>query len=96
MYTVTITSQGQITIPAKVRKTLGLSKSKKAIVKVEDNKVIVEPVPDIMSLAGILHHRAIKNKPIDEIIKLEKEAVGKAIIENYHKKLKRMGLPIHK
>lgn len=97
MYTVTITTQGQITIPSKIRKALGLNKSQKAIVNIENDRIVVEPVPDLLMLEGVLAHKAIKNKSIDQIIKLEKAAVGKAAAENYRRKLKRMGrLPVHK
>lgn len=51
-YTVTITSQGQLSIPAKIRKLLGFSKTKKAIVSVHDGKLIIEPVKDLLELAG--------------------------------------------
>jgi len=51
-YTVTITSQGQISIPIKIREKLGLSKSKKALVSIEDGKVIVEPVKDFLEFRG--------------------------------------------
>lgn len=54
MYTVTITSQGQVTIPAKIRRKLGLNKAKKALVNIEENRVIIEPVKDILELAGSL------------------------------------------
>lgn len=54
MYTVSITSQGQISIPAKVQKKLGLKKPGKVILKVEDGKIIVEPVKDFFELRGSL------------------------------------------
>ncbi|OGD85319.1 hypothetical protein A3B51_00535 [Candidatus Curtissbacteria bacterium RIFCSPLOWO2_01_FULL_41_18] len=88
MYTVTITSQGQITIPVKVRRQLNLDKSKIATVRVEDNKAIIEPVVDIMSLAGTLHKYAKKNMPIDKIIALEKKAAQEAAVERYKRFLK--------
>ena len=53
-YMVSITSQGQINIPAKIRKELGLSKKQKAIVSVENGKMIVEPVKDFLELKGSL------------------------------------------
>ncbi|MEK7534608.1 MAG: AbrB/MazE/SpoVT family DNA-binding domain-containing protein [Patescibacteria group bacterium] len=53
-YTVSITSQGQISIPAKIRRELGLSKTKKAIVSVENGKMTIEPVKDFLELAGSL------------------------------------------
>lgn len=52
-YTVSITSQGQMTIPADIRLALGLQKASKAIVSVDAGKMIVEPEPDIMDLYGV-------------------------------------------
>ena len=51
-FTVSITSQGQISIPAKIRRELGLNKKQKAIVSVENGKMLLEPVKDILELAG--------------------------------------------
>lgn len=53
-YTVSITSQGQISIPARFRKELGLNKGKKALVSLEDKKLIIEPVKDFLELRGSL------------------------------------------
>lgn len=54
MYTASITSQGQVTIPSKVRKTLGLKKGDKINFFLENGKVKIEPAPDLLSLAGAL------------------------------------------
>lgn len=78
---VSITSQGQITIPASFRRELGLDKYPKASIKIIDKQIIVEPIPDLLDLAGILHDRATKSKTIDQIIKSEHEAVSKAVIK---------------
>jgi AbrB family looped-hinge helix DNA binding protein len=51
---VSITSQGQISIPAKIRQELGLNKKQKAIVSVEKGKMVVEPVKDFLELGGSL------------------------------------------
>lgn len=96
VYTVSITSQGQISIPVKLRRQLELDKSKKANISIQDKKIIVEPIPDFLSLAGVLHHKAIKNKSIDEIIKLEEEAVGDAVAERYRMKMKKTGIQVPK
>jgi len=80
---VTITSQGQITIPAEFRRKLGLNESKKAVVAIEDNKLIIEPIPDLLSLEGSLQHKAKKGKKIQEIIKEEEEAIADAISQDF-------------
>lgn len=53
-YFVTITSQGQMTIPIDIRRALGLQAAGKAIVHADGGKMVVEPVPDIQSLRGIV------------------------------------------
>lgn len=74
---VSITSQGQITIPASMRRDLDLNRYKKASVRSDGNKIVIEPIPDLLSLAGIFKNRAIKGKTIRQIIEIEKEAVRK-------------------
>lgn len=53
-YVVSITSQGQVSIPVKLRRELGLTKSKKALIKKENGKLIIEPVKDLLELRGSL------------------------------------------
>ena len=88
-YTVSITSQGQISIPIQLRRELGLDKTKKAMVSKQGNSLIVEPIPDLLSLRGSLQDKAIKGKTIDEIIVLEEEAAAQGFIEHYKRKLDR-------
>lgn len=83
VYTVSITSQGQISIPAQLRKQLGLESGKKALVKREGERLMVEPIPDIFSFKGSLKHKAIKGKTIDEIIEIEGKAWEQAAVERY-------------
>jgi len=80
---VSITSQGQITIPALIRRELGLDKYPKASIKTEAGKIVVEPISNIMSLAGILKKKSLKGKSVKGIMKLENEAVAKMIIEKH-------------
>lgn len=51
-YIVSITSQGQISIPAPLRRKLGLDRSKKALVSEQKGKILVEPVGDLLELKG--------------------------------------------
>lgn len=59
---VSITSQGQITIPAKLRRNLGLKKKGRALVRSEEGKIIIEPVKDILELAGSLNYLTNKKR----------------------------------
>lgn len=62
-YTVSITSQGQISIPVVLRRKLGLDRSRKAFVSEEKGKIIVEPVKDFLELRGSLK-TTIKATPL--------------------------------
>jgi len=63
-YTVSITTQGQISIPAPLRRKLGLHTSTKAIVSEEKGKMVVVPTKDLLELKGSLKtkHRVAPNK----------------------------------
>ena len=83
MQIVSITRQGQVTIPASIRKTLGLNRYPKATVRLEDKKIIIEPIPDLLKLGGILKNKKIKGKSVKEIIKLEEEAIAAAVSKKH-------------
>jgi AbrB family looped-hinge helix DNA binding protein len=89
IYTATITSQGQITIPAEVRRKLKLDKRKTVILRLEDDGLYINSVPDFMELGGSLHKYAIKDKSIDEIIEMEEKAADEGWGERYENFLKR-------
>ena|SRR3989338_11683855 len=95
-YTATVTSQGQITIPVEIRRKLKLDKNRKIVLKLENNTIFMESEPDIMQLSGILSDRAIKNKSIDEIIRIEEDAVADAVAQRYRAKMKKMGIAVPK
>ncbi len=78
IYTVSITSQGQISIPAKFRRKYGLEKNGKIILSEEENKLIMEPAEDLLELRGSL--KTTKRIPFKKIRQgfeeyLAKEAV---------------------
>lgn len=78
VYSVSITSQGQISIPAKIRRTLGLKKRGRALVSEEDGKIIVKPVVDFFDLKGSIktNKPPLTNDQIHEIF-------GEAMSEEY-------------
>ena len=53
MHYVNVTSQGQITIPAKLRRKFAFDKTRKAAIRDSDNGIIIEPVKDILELEGV-------------------------------------------
>lgn len=74
---VSLTSQGQISIPRKMLRHHQITKSGKVMISPTKTGWIVEPVADFWSLAGSLNQYAIKGKPIDQIIELEEAAAEK-------------------
>lgn len=67
-----MTSKGQIQIFMHVRKKLGLSQRQRFFEKIEGNRVVLEPVPSLVSLGGALSKMG-KNKKIGELAKEAKE-----------------------
>ena len=52
LQTSTITQKGQITIPAEIRRRLGLMPTQKVIIIQEGNEAKIKPVRDFFSLRG--------------------------------------------
>lgn len=92
MHIANVTSQGQVSIPIKLRRKFELDKRKQVLITEENGKIIIEPAKDILDLAGSLHKYAKKNMSIDKIIALEKKAVADAVVGRYKRSLKRSGL----
>lgn len=93
IYTATVTSQGQITIPAVFRREMALERSRVTIKRIKNGGLEIEKAPDILSLAGSLSKHAKNiNKGLsgDEIIRREKKAVEKTRIEDYKKSFEHM------
>ena len=84
-YLVSITSQGQISIPAALRRLLNLDEYPKAYVSVQDNKLIVEPVTDVLSSQGVFSAYARKSKGIDDTLKYEQAASRKHVLKKFSK-----------
>lgn len=54
MYTVSITSQGQISIPAEFRKLFNFRNTNKVTVSKTDEGLLIRPVTDFLKLGGSL------------------------------------------
>jgi len=58
MYTVTLSERGQITIPAKIRKRLGVGPNDKIAIIFRENEVILKPLKGtIKNLRGVIQPR---------------------------------------
>jgi AbrB family looped-hinge helix DNA binding protein len=71
--TVTVTSKGQVTLPAKIRKRLKIEIGEKLIVIQEKNAVKLIPVPKLSRLAGIDEELFKGRKPSKELEAMRKE-----------------------
>ncbi len=76
MFKVSITSQGQISIPVSIRRTLGLNKKTKATVSVVNGKVVIESEKDFLDLAGTFKTR--KKAPLKNIRKAFENYLAKS------------------
>ena len=80
-YTTTVTQKGQATIPAPIRKRLGIKTKQKVIFDInEKNEAVMKPLVDFFSLRGSLK----SPKPFN--IKAMDKAVEKMVVEDYVKK----------
>jgi len=84
---VTVTSQGQISIPAKIRRMLGFEQGK-ALLRVINGKIELEPERNITDLRGVLkkYGRINRGKTIDSIVAKEERATSEAILNRFKKK----------
>lgn len=75
MITAQVSDKGQITIPAEVRRKLGLKAKSRVEIEIRDNVAVLRPIKSILELSGILHEYA-KGKTTDwETIRTETERI---------------------
>ena len=74
---VKITRKGQVTIPAEIRKKLGTNIVE---ITIREGEVVIKPV---RKLGGALQKYAVKGKPIEEVMKMEKKAMADAFREKH-------------
>lgn len=69
MYTVSITSQGQISIPASLRSLFNLKTTNKANIIPTEGGLLIKPVVDFLELYGSLstQKKPLSNSAIHEI-----------------------------
>ena len=80
MTLVVISEKGQITIPAGVRRKLGLKPKTKVDVEIRDNEIVVRPIKSVMELYGILHHLVEgKNEDWETVRRKTEEIVAREV-----------------
>lgn len=58
MTVVRVSERGQISIPAAVRRKLGIKPKSRVRVEIRENEIIIKPVKSISEVAGIFHEYA--------------------------------------
>lgn len=79
-FSSSVTQKGQATIPAPIRKKLGLKPNDKVIFELKDNEVFVKSTTDFFSLKG-----SVKSKKPFNIEAMDR-AVEDAIVNKYAKR----------
>lgn len=54
MPVATVSSKGQITLPAESRRSLGIEPNDRVLIEVENDGIVVRPVRDFFELEGFL------------------------------------------
>ncbi len=86
---ITLTSQGQISIPAEVRRLLGINLRSlmKMTVNKERNEIILVPARDITSFRAKFADRKLKgNGSLGKTIEQENKVIGEAVTKKHLKK----------
>jgi len=86
--TAKITSQGQMTIPSSLRKMAGIKRGDEVYLEKTDDGILIKKMGSVDDLVGFFKNSALKNKTMDEIVKLEKKAIEEGYIERYLKSQK--------
>ena len=65
--TVTVTSKGQLTLPARIRASLGIRKGTRLQVKVEDGEILLTPVRRLSEQQGLAKRALAKGGALAEL-----------------------------
>jgi len=52
-----VSSKGQVTLPIECRRALGVRPHDRVVIQMEDDRIVIRPVPDFMELEGFLGPR---------------------------------------
>ena len=77
MPVVTVSSKGQITLPASSRRALGIKARGRVLIELSDDAIVVRPVPDLFELKGFLG----KGVPAEEERGRMAEGVARHVLE---------------
>ena len=69
MSIATISSKGQITLPAEARRQLGIHPHDPVVVELEKDAIMIRPAPDIFKYKGVLGKALPREKEREEMMK---------------------------
>jgi AbrB family looped-hinge helix DNA binding protein len=78
MTVATVSSKGQITLPAAARREAGINFHDRVFIEARNGEIVVRPVPDLMKFKGFLGKAMPREK--------EREAMALGIAEHLNKK----------
>ena len=81
MYTSTVTTKGQATIPAPIRKKLGIKPGEKLIFEEKGKEITMKKIPNFLDLLGSIKTKKKYNE------KAINKAIGKMLAQRYLKTL---------
>jgi AbrB family looped-hinge helix DNA binding protein len=82
MAAVYVSDKGQVTLPAQIRRKLGIKPKSKMDIEVRDNEIVLRPVKSIMDVYGIFSEAAQgKTDDWETIRRKTMEAVVKQVID---------------
>ncbi|PIR42572.1 hypothetical protein CO058_02830 [candidate division WWE3 bacterium CG_4_9_14_0_2_um_filter_35_11] len=81
-YSAKVTTKGQVTIPASLRKKFKMDLQNITFI-VKDDELILRPSRDILSLSGIYKSKSFKDKMSSEVDKLENLSIETGFIEKF-------------
>jgi AbrB family looped-hinge helix DNA binding protein len=70
MLTSTVTSKGQVTIPAKIRRRAGIQPTDRVVFKTDKNSVVIEKIPNVRAVFGSFANPKVKPLSAEEINRL--------------------------
>ncbi len=68
-----VSSKGQVTLPVECRRALDVRPHDRVAIQLEDDKIVIRPVPDFMELEGFLGPRLSDQE--------EREAIESGVCE---------------
>jgi len=74
MTVATVSSKGQITLPAAARREVGINLHDRVLIESRNGEIVIRPVPDLMKFKGF----AGKAKPRE----VEREIMARAVAEH--------------